>query len=267
MKNLTDKVAVVTGASRGLGRHMAIDLAERGAYVVINHSSERSVAGAEETLEAVRSKGSDGQIIRADVSDEAQVKEMFKKIFKEKKHVDALVNNAGITRDAFFMMMRPADWTRTVEVHLDAVYYCSKAVIRQMCAKQRGVIVNIGSGSALVAMPGQVNYSATKAGLLGFTRSLAREVADKNVRVVHVAPGFFKSDMTETLSQEFIDETYDMTPLGRWGLPEELSNVVSYLVSDDAKQVTGQSIVVDGGRGAIEADLGYAYPSHELVSQ
>ena len=142
--------------------------------------------------------------------------------------MDSLINNAGITRDAFFMMMRFSDWERTVQVHMDAVYHCCKAVIRQMCAAKRGVIVNIGSGSALVAMPGQVNYSATKAGLLGFTRSLAREVADKNVRVVHVAPGFFKSDMTETLSQEFIDETYEMTPLGRWGLPDELASVVSF---------------------------------------
>ncbi len=155
------------------------------------------------------------------------------------------------------MMMRPESWTALMEVHLDAVYYCSKAVIRWMCAAKRGVIVNIGSGSALVAMPGQVNYSATKAGLLGFTRSLAREVADKQVRVLHVAPGFFKSDMTETLSRAFIDETYQATPLGRWGLPEELSSVVAYLVSDDAAYITGQTVVVDGGRGAMEADIGF----------
>ena len=130
-----------------------------------------------------------------------------------------------------------------------------------MCAAKRGVIVNIGSGSSLVAMPGQVNYSATKAGLLGFTRSLAREVADKGVRVVHVAPGFFKSEMTDLLSPDFIAETFRMTPLGRWGLAEELSKVVSFLVSDDASYITGQSVVIDGGRGAVEADLGFVLKS------
>jgi 3-oxoacyl-[acyl-carrier protein] reductase len=264
MQRLDEQVAVVTGASRGLGREMAIELSRQGAFVVVNHSSERSLGAAEETLERIRAAGGDGQTAQADVSDETQVKEMFRQIFKDRKRVDILINNAGITRDAYFMMMRPVDWERTVKVHMDAVYFCSKAVIRQMCAAKRGVIINIGSGSALVAMPGQVNYSATKAGLLGFTRSLAREVADKNVRVMHVAPGFFKSDMTETLPPEFIDETYEMTPLGRWGLPEELSKVITYLVTDDARQFTGHSFVIDGGRGAIEADLGFAYPALNL---
>ncbi len=257
MKDLDGRVAIVTGASRGLGREMAITLAKRGAKVIINHRSEKSRGDAEQTLALVNEAGGEGRIYCADVGQAAQVTDMMNKIYKEFKRVDVLVNNAGATRDEFFMMMRPESWHTLMDVHLNAVYYCTKAVIRWMCAAKRGVIINIGSGSALVAMPGQVNYSATKAGLLGFTRSLAREVADKNVRVVHVAPGFFKSDMTETLSQEFINETYRATPLARWGLPEELSSVVAFLASDDASYITGQSIVVDGGRGAIEADYGF----------
>ncbi len=257
MKDLQNRVAVVTGSSRGLGRVMAEELAARGATVVINHVSNKSISLAEEVLERVRELGSDGQIIQADVSDATQVQKMFMKIYKDYKKVDILVNNAGLTRDDYFMMMRPEAWHKLMEVHLDGVYLCSKAVIRQMCAVKHGVIVNIGSGSALVAMPGQVNYSATKAGLLGFTRSLAREVADKGVRVVHVAPGFFKSYMTDTLSPEFVSETFRVTPLQRWGHGEELAKTVAYLVSDDAAYLTGQSIVIDGGRGAVEADLGF----------
>ena len=179
MKDLQDRVAVVTGSSRGLGRVMAEELAARGAKVVINYVSNKSTPLAEEVLERVRELGSDGQIIQADVSDPIQVQKMFMKVFKDYKRCDILINNAGLTRDDYFLMMRAESWDKLMDVHLDAVYHCSKAVIRQMCAAKRGVIVNIGSGSALVAMPGQVNYSATKAGLMGFTRSLAREVADK----------------------------------------------------------------------------------------
>lgn len=257
MKDIENRVAVVTGASRGLGREMAVVLAERGAHVIINHRSEKSAADAQQTLEQVIARGGTGEVHCADVTKPADVTAMMNAVYKKHKRIDILVNNAGATRDEFFMMMRPESWHSLMDVHLNAVYYCSKAVIRLMCAAKRGVIINIGSGSALVAMPGQVNYSATKAGLLGFTRSLAREVADKNVRVLHVAPGFFKSDMTETLSQAFIDETYEATPLGRWGLPEELASVIAFLASDDADYINGQSIVVDGGRGALEADIGF----------
>jgi 3-oxoacyl-[acyl-carrier protein] reductase len=257
MKYLGNRIAIITGGSRGLGREMAIRLAELGAFVIINHRSEKSRSDAEQTLEQVQAKQGNGEIVCADVSNIEEVNQMINGVYKRHKRVDILINNAGATRDEFFMMMRPESWHTLMDVHLNAVYYCSKAVIRRMCAAKSGVIINIGSGSALVAMPGQVNYSATKAGLLGFTRSLAREVADKNVRVLHVAPGFFRSDMTERLSQEFIDQTHEATPLGRWGLPAELAEIIAYLVSDDAEYLTGQSIVVDGGRGALEADVGF----------
>ena len=257
MKDFEGRVAVVTGASRGLGRSMAIDLGSRGATVVCNYVSDSSTPLAEETLRMVREVGGDGMIYQTDVSDNAAVQKMFMTIFKTYKRVDFLINNAGLTRDEYFMVMRADSWKRLMEVHLDAIYYCTKAVIRQMCAAKKGVIVNIGSGSAVVAMPGQVNYSATKAGLFGFTRSLAREVADKGVRVMHLAPGFFKSEMSDVLTAEFIKETFRVTPLGRWGLPEELAKLVSFVCSDDAAYLNGQTITIDGGRNAVEPDVGF----------
>jgi 3-oxoacyl-[acyl-carrier protein] reductase len=252
--NLTGKVAVVTGASRGLGRAMAVELGRLGAFTIINYVREEN--GAQQTLEQVKQAGGDGALAMADVRNQTEVQAMFQNIFKTYKKVDILVNNAGITRDDFFMMMRPQAWLDVLDVHLNGVFYCSKAVIRNMCAARKGVIVNIGSGSALVAMPGQVNYSASKAGLLGFSRSLAREVADKGVRVLHVAPGFFESDMTATLDPKFIQETFNATPLGRWGSGAELASVVAFVASDDCSFFTGHSIVVDGGRGAVETEFG-----------
>ncbi len=252
--SLKGKVAVITGASRGLGRAMAIEFGRLGAFAIVNYVREEK--GAQQTLDMVREAGGDGAIAMADVRKADEVNAMFAHIFKTYKKVDVLVNNAGITRDEYFMMMRPQSWLELMDVHLNGVFYCSKAVIRNMCAARKGVILNIGSGSALVAMPGQVNYSATKAGLLGFSRSLAREVAGKGVRVIHVAPGFFESDMTVTLDPKFIKETVEVTPLGRWGSGAELASVVTFMASDDCSFFTGHSIVVDGGRGAVEAEFG-----------
>jgi 3-oxoacyl-[acyl-carrier protein] reductase len=233
---------------------MAIELGRQGAFTIINYVREES--GAQETLNQVVAAGGSGAIAMADVRKPEEVQAMFQHIFKTYKKVDVLINNAGITRDEYFLMMRPQSWLELVDVHLNGVFYCSKAVIRNMCAAKRGVIMNIGSGSALVAMPGQVNYSATKAGLLGFSRSLAREVADKGVRVLHVAPGFFESDMTAALDPKFVKETFEVTPLGRWGSGAELASVVAFLASDDCSFFTGHSIIVDGGRGAVESEFG-----------
>jgi 3-oxoacyl-[acyl-carrier protein] reductase len=252
---LTGRVAVVTGASRGLGRAIAIGLAAQGASVAANYLREESEI--DRTLELIEAAGGQGKSYHADVRKPAEVEAMFKQIYHDHKKVDILVNNAGITRDEYFLMMRPQSWFELMDVHLNAVFLCTKAVIRQMCGARRGVILNIGSGSAMVPMPGQVNYSASKAGLLGFSRSLAREVAGKGVRVLHVAPGFFETDMTAALDPKFIRETYRITPLGRWGTPAELAELVSYLVSDDAAYVTGHTVVIDGGRGAMEADFGF----------
>ncbi len=155
-------------------------------------------------------------------------------------------------------MMGTDAWNEVLNVNLNGVFQCSKAAVKLMAAQGQGVIINIGSGAGLVAMPGQVNYSAAKAGLLGFSRSLARGMAPKGVRVMLVAPGFFKSEMSETLTKEFIEETFRLTPLGRWGLPEELASLVAFLASDEARCFTGHVVTIDGGRGGIETEFGLA---------
>jgi 3-oxoacyl-[acyl-carrier protein] reductase len=252
---LDGRIAVVTGASRGLGSAVAVDLARHGAFVCVNYL--RNHRDAEKTLARIREAGGDGEIYEGDVRQADVVQTMFQAILKKHKRVDVLVNNAGITRDEYFVMMRPQSWQDLIDVHLNATFFCTKAVIRSMCAARRGVILNIGSGSSLVAMPGQVNYSASKAGLLGFSRSLAREVAERGVRVLHVAPGFFETDMTAALDPRFVESTFKATPIGRWGHPDELASVVTYLASDDAAFLTGHTIVVDGGRGAVETEFGF----------
>lgn len=251
---LDGKIAVVTGASRGLGSAIATKLARQGAHVIINYQKRTPLA--RRLVSRLEAEGYGAEAYQTDVTQPDQVERMFRTIFERHGRVDILVNNAGATRDEYFLMMKNQSWDALVDVHLNATFTCSKAVLRSMCAARRGVIANIGSGSALVPMPGQVNYSATKAGLIAFSRSLAREVADKGVRVVHVAPGFFKTDMTELLDVSFREETYRRTPLGRWGFPEELADVIAFLVSDDASYITGQLFPIDGGRGAVEAEYG-----------
>jgi 3-oxoacyl-[acyl-carrier protein] reductase len=165
------------------------------------------------------------------------------------------VNNAGITRDEFFLMMKPATWEMVLNVNLNGVYYCCKAVARAMCAAGRGVIINIGSGSGISPRMGQVNYGATKSALIGFTRSLARELAPKGVRALVVAPGFTRTEMSQVVPADSVETSLRLISLGRWGLPEEIATVVGFMASDDAAQITGQTIVADGGRTAGEQDF------------
>lgn len=254
MSALDDRIAVVTGGSRGLGRAMALELGRRGARVVINF--RRNEKEARNTLDQLQAAGGQGSLYQADVTDSRQVQQMFQDVFKQHRRLDILINNAGITRDAYFLMMSANDWREVLDVDLNGVFHCSKAAVRIMAGQRRGVIINIGSGAGLVAQPGQINYSAAKSGLLGFSRSLAREVAAKGVRILHVAPGFFKTEMAETLSKDFIAATYRLTPLGRWGTAEELAALVGFLASDDARCFSGQTITIDGGRGAVEAEFG-----------
>jgi 3-oxoacyl-[acyl-carrier protein] reductase len=252
--SLAERVAVVTGGSRGLGRAISLELARRGAFVIVNF--RRNEAAAADTLEAIASLGGQGRLCQADVARAEEVQAMFQGIYQSEKRVDILVNNAGITRDEYFLMMRDRSWHEVMETDLDGVYYCCKAVVRHMCAARRGVILNIGSGSSIIPKPGQVNYSTAKSALPGFTRTLAREVADKGVRALVVAPGFMETEMSLRLPEHLVAESRRRIPLGRWGRPEEVAEVVAYLASDDAGLITGQTVIVDGGRTALEQDYG-----------
>jgi 3-oxoacyl-[acyl-carrier protein] reductase len=254
-RDLDGRIAVVTGGSRGLGRAITLELSRRGAFVAINY--QRNDAEAEKTLHLVEAEGGRAQLYRGDIRDPEAVRPMFDAITKDHGKIGILINNAGITRDSFFVLMRPQDWDDLLATNLNAVFHCCKAVIRGMCAAKRGVIINIGSGSSLSPRPGQVNYSSAKASLIGLSRSLAREVADKGVRVLVVAPGFTETEMSGAIPTQAAEASVRMIPLQRWGRPEELARVVGFFASDNASYITGQTIVVDGGRQAIEQDFGF----------
>jgi 3-oxoacyl-[acyl-carrier protein] reductase len=254
-RSLEGRVALVTGASRGLGRAISVALGRRRAFVGINYLQNHKEA--ERTLSEVRSSGGDGALYPTDVRDQRQVAEMFHALLSVRSRVHILVNNAGIRRDEHFVMMRQPNWQAVIETDLDSAFYCSKAVVRQMCAARQGVIISIGSGSGLSPRPGQVNYSSAKSALIGYSRSLAREVARNGVRVNVVAPGFTHTSMSEMLPHDVIEESIRKIPLGRWATPDEVAEVVCWVASDEAAFLTGQTLVVDGGRAAVEQDFGY----------
>jgi 3-oxoacyl-[acyl-carrier protein] reductase len=247
-------VALVTGGSRGIGRAISLELASRGHFVIVNYVSQRDKA--EETLQTIRDRGGCGMIYQADVTIAEEVQRLFKDIYREHRRVDVLINNAGVTRDEVFMMMNAAQWQKVVDTNLNAVFHCSKAAVRLMVPQKRGVIVHIGSGSGLSPRRGQVNYSTTKSAILGFSRSLAREVAGHGVRVLVVAPGFTRTEMADSVPPSVVSESLRMIPMGRWGKPEEIANVVGFACSEDAGFLTGVTLVVDGGRAGAEQDYG-----------
>lgn len=239
------KVALITGSSRGIGKSIAKDLASKGAFVIINYASnEQAAQGVKDEIE---SKGGKCEIRGFDVSSYSQVNDEIDSIVKDHGELNFLVNNAGITRDTLLMRMKEEDWDAVINVNLKGVFNCTKAASKYMVKQKSGRIVNISSVVGEMGNPGQSNYSATKAGIIGFTKSVSRELASRNITVNSIAPGFIETDITSGLSDKVKEYYLGQIPLSRFGSPEDVSGVVSFLLSDAASYITGEVIRVNGG--------------------
>ena len=243
--NLDGKVAVVTGSSRGIGSAIALAMAEAGADVIINYYSGEEEA--QKMVEKVEAKGVKSKAYQADVSNADDVKKFIKAVKKDFGKIDIMVNNAGITRDTLLMRMKEKDWDRVLDVNLKSVFLCTKAVSRIMMKQRSGKIINISSVVGLIGNPGQANYTAAKAGVVGFTKTIARELGSRNVNVNAIAPGFIESDMTESLPEKVKEEMLNSIPLDRFGKPEDVADLALFLASDKSDYITGQVLNVDGG--------------------
>lgn len=243
--SLAGRVAVVTGGSRGIGRAIALELANRAAKIVVNyHSSSKA---ADEVVSQIEKGGGQALAAQADVADSAQAQALIKTALDKFEKIDILVNNAGITRDTLIMMMSEDDWDVVMDTNLKGTFNCSKAAIRSMMRARYGRIINITSVSGQMGNAGQTNYSASKAGQIGFTKSLAREIAPRNITVNAVAAGYVDTEIWGNVSQEIRESLIEMIPLGRKGEPEEIAYAVAFLASDEAAYITGQVLAVDGG--------------------
>jgi 3-oxoacyl-[acyl-carrier protein] reductase len=243
-KYLTDKVALVTGASRGLGKAIALALAQEGASVAVVARSEDAL---KETLEAVRVLGVAAEPFALDVSKEADVDAAVEKIAARFGRIDVLVNNAGVTRDGLLMRMKSDDWDAVINTNLKGAFHLTKPVARLMVKQRYGRIVNISSVIGLMGNAGQANYAASKAGLIGFTKSVAREFASRNITCNVVCPGFIETDMTKGLGDDLRAKLMEKIPLGRLGQPEDVAGLVAFLASPAANYMTGQILTIDGG--------------------
>ncbi len=243
--DLSGKVALVTGAGRGIGKACALKLAEAGAKVAVNYNS--SETAAQEVAQAITQAGGEARTVQADVGQAEAVDAMIGGLVKDWGRVDILVNNAGITRDNLMMRMSQDEWDAVLDTNLRSAYFTSRAVLRQMLRNRWGRIVSISSVVGLTGNAGQANYAAAKAGLIGFTKSLAREVGSRNITANAVAPGFIETDITAGLPETLKAEMLKTIPAERYGQPEDVANVVLFLVSDLASYVTGQVVNADGG--------------------
>lgn len=245
MSSLDERIAIVTGGSRGIGRAIALELARRGATVIVNYNS--SADAANEVVDTIQAAGGQAKAVQANVANFSQAETLIKETVSEFGKLDILVNNAGTTRDMVIMMMPEEDWDHVLETNLKSVFNCSKAAVKSMMRKRYGRIINITSVAGIAGNAGQTNYSASKAGVIGFTKALAREVAARKITVNAVAPGFVPTDLTETVPDDIKEASLQAIPLGRWGTPEEVAYAVSFLASDESAYITGQTLSVDGG--------------------
>jgi len=242
---LDGRVVLVSGASRGIGKAIAMELAQRGAAIAVNYI--KSAQAAEQVVDQIASHNGKAIAIQSDVSEFQQAQDLVKTTIESLGGLDILVNNAGITRDKLIMMMSEQDWDDVQNINLKSTFNCSKAAIRHMMRKRYGRIINITSVAGQMGNPGQTNYSASKAGQIGFTKALAREVASRYITVNAVAAGYIETDIWSTVPEEARQTALSLIPLGRKGLPEEIAYAVAFLASDQAAYITGQVLGVDGG--------------------
>ncbi|MGJ0846243.1 3-oxoacyl-[acyl-carrier-protein] reductase [Tissierella praeacuta DSM 18095] len=243
--SLKDKAALITGGSRGIGKEIALELARNGVHIGISYVSNTEKAN--EVLEEIKSYGVNAIAVKANVSVEEEVFQMIKTIEEELGTIDILVNNAGITKDNLLIRMKEQDWDEVMDVNLKGVFLCTKAVSRIMMKKRYGKIINITSVVGITGNVGQGNYSASKAGVIGFTKSMARELASRGIRVNGIAPGFIETDMTDVLKDEIKEAMLKTIPLNSFGNPKDIANLAVFLASESSDYITGQIINVDGG--------------------
>ncbi|MGP4080265.1 3-oxoacyl-[acyl-carrier-protein] reductase [Pseudalkalibacillus sp. R45] len=242
---LTGKTALVTGASRGIGRAIAIELAKQGASVAVNYSG--SEEKARKVVEEIQDNGGQAFAIQSDVSNMDSVTAMIKEVVSTYGSLDILVNNAGITRDNLLMRMKEEEWDAVINTNLKGVFNCTKAVTRQMMKQRSGRIINMASVVGVAGNPGQANYVAAKAGVIGLTKTTAKELSSRGITVNAVAPGFIETDMTDALEGSVKDEMLKQIPLARLGRPEDIAAAVKFLAGEESEYITGQTIHVDGG--------------------